>query len=115
MLQENKKGQLSGKAALSLIVGSIIGAGLFMKPASMAAQLGSPMAMTITWLVAGFFTLCGALVIAELVYECLQQEVCLFTLQVVMGPRRDFYMAGLPSLISIRHQWLQWPLFVLLI
>jgi len=66
MLQENKKGQLSGKAALSLIVGSIIGAGLFMKPASMAAQLGSPMAMTITWLVAGFFTLCGALVIAEL-------------------------------------------------
>ena len=66
MLQEYNKGQLSGKAALSLIVGSIIGAGLFMKPASMAAQLGSPMAMTITWLVAGFFTLCGALVIAEL-------------------------------------------------
>ncbi len=66
MLQENIKGQLSGKAALSLIVGSIIGAGLFMKPASMAAQLGSPVAMTITWVVAGFFTLCGALVIAEL-------------------------------------------------
>lgn len=66
MQEENKKGQLSGKAALSLIVGSIIGAGLFMKPASMAAQLGSPLAMTITWSVAGFFTLCGALVIAEL-------------------------------------------------
>ncbi|MBM3413840.1 MAG: amino acid permease [Bacteroidetes bacterium] len=66
MKEENKKGQLSGKAALSLIVGSIIGAGLFMKPASMAAQLGSPLAMTITWLIAGFFTLCGALVIAEL-------------------------------------------------
>lgn len=66
MLQEYNKGQLSGKAALSLIVGSIIGAGLFMKPASMATQLGSPVAMTLIWVVAGFFTLCGALVIAEL-------------------------------------------------
>jgi len=66
MLQEYNKGQLSGKAALSLIVGSIIGAGLFMKPASMATQLGSPVAMTLMWVVAGLFTLCGALVIAEL-------------------------------------------------
>ncbi len=66
MLEENNKRQLSGKAAVSLIIGSIIGAGLFMKPASMAAQLGSPVAMVITWIVAGFFTLCGALVIAEL-------------------------------------------------
>lgn len=66
MLQEYNKGQLSGKAALSLIVGSIIGAGLFMKPASMATQLGSPVAMTLIWVVAGLFTLCGALVIAEL-------------------------------------------------
>ena len=66
MLQEYNKGHLSGKAALSLIVGSIIGAGLFMKPASMATQLGSPVAMTLIWVVAGLFTLCGALVIAEL-------------------------------------------------
>lgn len=115
MLQENKKGQLSGKAALSLIVGSIIGAGLFMKPASMAAQLGSPMAMTITWLVAGFFTLCGALVIAELGVRMPTTGGLFVHFTSCYGPRRDFYMAGLPSLLSIRHQWLQWPLFVLLI
>lgn len=54
------------KASVSLIIGSIIGAGLFMKPASMAAQLGSPLALTAVWILAGIFTLCGALVYAEL-------------------------------------------------
>lgn len=60
------KGRLSFKAALSVIVGSIIGAGLFMKPASMAAQLNHPIAMTLVWILAGLFTLCGTLVVAEL-------------------------------------------------
>ena len=60
------KGQLSFKAALSVIVGSIIGAGLFMKPASMAAQLNNPVAMVLVWVLAGVFTLCGTLIVAEL-------------------------------------------------
>ncbi|MFM1857386.1 MAG: hypothetical protein RLZ05_446 [Bacteroidota bacterium] len=60
------KGRLSFRAALSVIVGSIIGAGLFMKPASMAAQLNHPIAMTLVWILAGLFTLCGTLVVAEL-------------------------------------------------
>lgn len=58
--------KLTFRASLAIIIGSIIGAGLFMKPASMAAQLGSPVAMSLVWVVAGFFTLCGALVYAEL-------------------------------------------------
>lgn len=57
---------LNYKASVSLIIGSIIGAGLFMKPAAMAAQLGSPLALIAVWIVAGLFTLCGALVYAEL-------------------------------------------------
>ena len=57
---------LNYKGSVSLIIGSIIGAGLFMKPASMAAQLGSPLALTGVWILAGLFTLCGALVFAEL-------------------------------------------------
>lgn len=61
-----QKEQLSYRAALSVIVGSIIGAGLFMKPAAMAAQLNHPIAMTLVWVFAGLFTLCGALVVAEL-------------------------------------------------
>ncbi len=66
MSQLKHKEQLSFRAALSVIVGSIIGAGLFMKPAAMAAQLNHPFAMTLVWVLAGLFTLCGALVVAEL-------------------------------------------------
>ena len=51
--------------AVSIIIGSIIGSGVFMKPATMAAQLGSPLWMTAVWIVAGLFSLIGALIYAE--------------------------------------------------
>lgn len=53
-------------SATSVVIGSIIGSGVFMKPASMAAQLGSPVWLTIIWVMAGLFSLFGALVYAEL-------------------------------------------------
>jgi len=53
-------------SATSIIIGSIIGSGVFMKPASMAGQLGSPVWLTLVWIIAGLFSLFGALVYAEL-------------------------------------------------
>ncbi len=53
-------------AATAVIIGSIIGSGVFMKPSDMAAQLGSPIWLTIVWVLAGVFSLFGALVYAEL-------------------------------------------------
>ena len=53
-------------SAVSIIIGTIIGSGVFMKPASMAAQLGSPVWLTLTWIIAGVFSLFGALIYAEL-------------------------------------------------
>jgi len=53
-------------SATAIITGSIIGSGVFMKPASMAGQLGSPVWMTLVWIIAGVFSLFGALVYAEL-------------------------------------------------
>jgi APA family basic amino acid/polyamine antiporter len=53
-------------SATSIIIGSIIGSGVFMKPASMAAQLGSPIWLTVIWIIAGLFSLFGALIYAEL-------------------------------------------------
>ena len=52
-------------AATAIITGSVIGSGVFMKPASMAAVLGSPAWLTIAWVLAGIFSLFGALVFAE--------------------------------------------------
>lgn len=52
-------------AAVSVIAGSIIGSGIFMKPASMAAQVASPLWLAAVWIVAGLFSLAGALIYAE--------------------------------------------------
>ena len=51
--------------AVSIIIGSIIGSGVFMKPATMAAQVGSPLWLTAVWIIAGIFSLIGALIYAE--------------------------------------------------
>lgn len=53
-------------AAISLVAGSVIGSGIFMKPALMAQQLGSPTLLLSVWVVAGLITLCGALSNAEI-------------------------------------------------
>jgi len=51
--------------AVSIIIGSIIGSGVFMKPATMAEQVGSPLWLTAVWVIAGVFSLIGALIYAE--------------------------------------------------
>lgn len=51
---------------VAIIVGTVIGSGIFMKPALMAAQLGSPLLLLSVWVVAGVVSLFGAMSNAEL-------------------------------------------------
>jgi basic amino acid/polyamine antiporter, APA family len=53
-------------SATSIIAGSIIGSGVFKNPATMAGQLGSPVWLSLVWVIAGIFSLFGALIYAEL-------------------------------------------------
>src|SRR5687767_7507088 len=53
-------------SATSIVIGSIIGANIFMKPATMAAQLGSPYLILLVWLIAGVISMFGAMAYAEL-------------------------------------------------
>jgi len=50
---------------IMMVVGGVIGSGIFKKPAVMAAQLGSPELLLFVWLLAGVITLFGALTNAE--------------------------------------------------
>ncbi len=52
--------------AASIVVGSIIGTGVFLKTATMASLLGNPMMVLLVWIVAGLLSLAGALAYAEL-------------------------------------------------
>ena len=53
-------------SATSLVIGCIIGSNIFMKPATMAAQLPSPYLIIIVWIVAGVVSMFGAIAYAEL-------------------------------------------------
>jgi APA family basic amino acid/polyamine antiporter len=53
-------------SATTIVIGSVIGSSIFMKPATMAAQLGSPYLLIIVWIVAGLVSLFGAMAFAEL-------------------------------------------------
>ena len=52
--------------AISLVIGSVIGSGIFMRPAEMASLLGSPAQILLIWVIGGVLTLLVAMVIAEL-------------------------------------------------
>jgi basic amino acid/polyamine antiporter, APA family len=54
------------KATVAIVIGGVIGSGIFMKPALMASQLGSPLVLLSVWLVAGMVSLFGALSNCEL-------------------------------------------------
>jgi APA family basic amino acid/polyamine antiporter len=52
--------------AVAMVVGSVIGTGVFLKTALMAQQLGSPLLVLSAWLAAGVLSLAGALAYSEL-------------------------------------------------
>jgi amino acid transporter len=53
-------------SAASILIGSIIGSGIFKKPSEVAAALPSPGWILVVWAAAGFLSLIGSLVFAEL-------------------------------------------------
>ena len=53
-------------SATSIVIGSVIGSNIFMKPATMAGQIGSPTLLILVWIVAGLISLFGAMVFGEL-------------------------------------------------
>jgi APA family basic amino acid/polyamine antiporter len=60
------KRHLSWLDAVSVVVGIVIGAGIFVTPQELARLLPSTNAMMLAWLVSGTLVFCGALAFAEL-------------------------------------------------
>lgn len=52
--------------AVMIVAGSMIGSGIFRKPAVMASQLMSPELLILVWVIAGLITFIGAIVNAEI-------------------------------------------------
>src|SRR5882672_11035169 len=53
-------------ATMALVVGTVIGTGVFIKTAIMAQDTGSAPVVLLAWIAAGILSMCGALTYAEL-------------------------------------------------
>src|SRR5690348_13313965 len=53
-------------SAITIVVGSTIGSGIFRSPAGIADKLPGPLPMLSVWVAGGLFAMCGALTLAEL-------------------------------------------------
>ena len=53
-------------SAVAVLIGSVIGSGIFRSPAGIAEKMPGPLPMLSVWVVGGLFALCGALTLAEI-------------------------------------------------
>lgn len=66
MESKKLKREISLSGALSTVMGTVIGAGVFFKAAAVASHTQSASLALMAWLIAGFLTICGGLTVAEL-------------------------------------------------
>jgi APA family basic amino acid/polyamine antiporter len=60
------KRQIGLATAAAVVVGEVVGVGIFLTPAAMAKSLGSPLLVLVVWLLSGLMALSGALCYGEL-------------------------------------------------
>lgn len=87
-------------SAVALVVGEVIGVGIFLTPADMARTLGSPFWILVVWLVMGFMALCGALCYGELAARAPEAGGGYVYLRNAWGPTTAF-MYGWKCLIVL--------------
>jgi len=93
-------------ATVSIVAGSVIGSSIFMKPAIMAGQLGSPLLLLGVWVLAGGISLIGASVNAEIGAMLPETGGQYVFFQNMYGPFLRTSTVGLPLPSSIRPAWL---------
>src|SRR5574341_2000223 len=76
--------------AAALVVGEVIGVGIFLTPAEMTRALGSPLWVLLVWLAVGAAALCGALCYGELAARWPEAGGGYVYLREAWGPRLAF-------------------------
>ncbi len=90
------KRQLGLWSAASIVVGTVIGSGIFLVPRTMILNVGSPMRVFAVWVVGGLLSMCGALTYAELASAMPQAGGEYVYLRAAYGP-----------LIAYLYGWMQ--------
>ena len=65
-IRHGLKRELGVWSAAAIVVGTVIGSGIFLVPSTMARNVGSPLKIFVVWIAGGLLSLFGALSYAEL-------------------------------------------------
>lgn len=85
---------------LAIVVGMIIGSGIFLKPSIVLGDAGSPMLALIAWVLGGVVTLCSALSIAEIASNIPRAGGLYTYLEELYGEKVGFLLGWVQSVIS---------------
>jgi basic amino acid/polyamine antiporter, APA family len=92
--------QLGVWSAAAVVVGSMIGSGIFRVPSTAAADTGTAALMMLTWVVGGAVALCGALALAEVAALFPRAGGLYVYLHEAYGPLVAFLLGWLILIIS---------------
>ena len=92
--------QLGLSAVLAIVVGDMIGSGIFFTPGELAAVASSEWQVYFFWALCGLITLCGALTLAELATMLPRAGVSYHALTQAYGPFAGFMQAWIMILVS---------------
>src|SRR5262249_38734662 len=86
--------------ATALVVGEVIGVGIFLTPAGMAKSLGSPFWIMIVWLTMGVSAIGGALCLGTMAARYPEAGGGYVYLKEAYGPRAGFLYGWLSLLVT---------------
>src|SRR5689334_18502568 len=92
--------QLGLGSATALVVGEVIGVGIFLTPAGMAKTLGAPLWLLVVWLIMGTVALAGALCVGALAARFPEAGGGYVYLRRAYGPRPAFLFGWMSLLVT---------------
>lgn len=92
--------RLGLSAVLAVVMGDMIGSGIFFTPGELAAVATAPWQVYFFWSLCGLITLCGALTLAELAALLPKAGVSYHALTEAYGPFAGFMQAWMMVLVS---------------
>lgn len=87
-------------SATALVVGEVIGVGIFLTPSEMAKSLGSPFWLLVAWLAMGLIAVCGALCFGALASRYPEDGGGYVYLRRAFGPRVAFLYGWMSLLVT---------------
>ncbi|AYW46410.1 APC family permease [Tetragenococcus koreensis] len=99
MATNSLKKEISFSGALSTVMGTVIGAGVFFKAAAVVSHTQSAGLTLFAWLFAGFLTICGGLTVAELATAIPKTGGPIRYIEVTYGKLPSFLLGWAQSII----------------